>query len=108
MDDASIPMSEHDPNQSHQHSDDGFPSNGAHSFKSKQHDLVLFFKTFVRCLATTVFITFVLATLKIYQKKGNFTAHQKTNFNIIITALSLGLGLNFFVSHRFHAQRRHL
>lgn len=100
-------MSEHDPNQLHQHSDDGFPSNSAHSFKFK-HNLVLFFKTFVRCLATTVFIAFVLATLKIYQKKGNFTSHQKTNFNIIITALSLCLGLNFFVSHKFCAQRRRL
>lgn len=108
MDDACIPMSEHDPNQSHQHSDDGFPSNSAHSFKFRQHNLVLFFKTFVRCLATTVFIAFVLATLKIYQKKGNFTSHQKTNFNVIITALSLCLGLNFFVSHKFYAQRRHL
>lgn len=108
MDRPCIPMSEHDPNQSHQHSDDGFPSNNTHSFRFKQHNLVLFCRTFVRCLATTVFIAFVLATLAIYQKKGNFRSHQKTNFNVIITALSLCLGLNFFVSHKFYAQRRPL
>lgn len=32
-----IPMPDHDPNQSHQHSDDGPPSNLAHSFRVKRH-----------------------------------------------------------------------
>lgn len=66
--------------------------------KIMKHTLELFYKTFVRCLATTIFVAFVLATLKIYQNKDNFTSHQKTTFNVIITALSLCLGLNFFVS----------
>lgn len=95
------------------HSDDGATlndsnhteaANNAHTFRLKQPNLVLFCKTFVRCLATIVLIASLLATLKIYQNKGNFTSHQKTNFNVIITALSLCLGLNFFVSHKFHAQ----
>lgn len=73
-------------------------------FRFKQPNLIRFCKTFVRCLATIVLIAFLLATLKIYQNKGNFTSHQKTNFNIIITALSLCLGLNFFVSHKLHDQ----
>lgn len=74
-------------------------TNNNHPFSFQQHHLVLFCKTFFRCLATVIFIGSVLATLKIYQSKGNFASDQKTNFNIIITALSLCLGLNFFVSH---------
>lgn len=79
-------------------------ANNAHTFGFKRPNLIIFCKTFVRCLATIVLIASLLATLKIYQNKGNFTSHQKTNFNVIITALSLCLGLNFFVSHIFHAQ----
>lgn len=100
-----IPLSNSNRNQSHQGPDDNVssnnpippiePTNKAHS---SRFNLVLFCKTFVRWLATTIFIAFVLATLKIYQDKGNFTSHQKANFNVIITALSLCLGLNFFVS----------
>lgn len=111
-----IPLNDLDPNQSHQHtSNDNIPPknsnpitkaiNNAHSFRFKQHNLILFCKTFVRCLATIALIAFVLATLKIYQNKGNFTSHQKTSFNVIITALGLCLGLNFFVSHTSYAQR---
>lgn len=81
--------------------------NKAHKFRFKQPNLILFFKTFIRCLATIVLIASLLATLKIYENKGNFTSHQKSNFNVIITALSLCLGLNFFVSHNFHGSRRH-
>lgn len=70
----------------------------------KKHSVVLFCKTFVRCLVTAIFVAFLLATLKIYQNKGYFASRQKINFNVIITALSLCLGLNFFVSHLAHAQ----
>lgn len=34
-------------------------------FKLKKHSLALFFRTIIRCLLTTIFITFVLATLNI-------------------------------------------
>lgn len=78
-------------------------ANNAHKFRFTQSNLILFCKTFFRCLATIVLIASLLATLKNYQNKGNFPSYQKSNFNIIITALSLCLGLNFFVSHKFHA-----
>ncbi|MCJ1347239.1 hypothetical protein MMC31_005461 [Peltigera leucophlebia] len=73
------------------------PTNKAGYFRFNR---ILFCKTFVRCLATTIFIAFVIATLRIYEKKGNFTQHQKTTFNAIITFESLCLGLNFFDSFK--------
>lgn len=79
--------------------------NDAQIFRFKKQKLVLFCKTFVRCFATTIFIAFVMANMKIYENKGDFSPHQKTNFNAISTALSLCLGLNFFVSHMAHVQK---
>ena len=57
----------------------------------------LLLKGSIRWLGTAIFVTFVLATLKIYQDEGNISSAQKVTFNSIATALSLGLGLNFFV-----------
>lgn len=70
----------------------------------KKYSVVLFCKTFVRCLITAIFVAFLLATLKLYENKGYFTSRQKINFNVIITVLSLCLGLNFFVSNIAHVQ----
>ena len=54
-------------------------------------------------LVTVIFCAFILATIRIYEQKGNFTNGQKHSFNTIITGLILALGLNFFVRHRFRA-----
>lgn len=82
-------------------------TNDTQFFGFTKHNLVLLCKTFARCLATTIFIAFILATFKIYENKKNFTSRQKTNFNIIVTALSLCLGLNFFVSHKIMTKGIH-
>lgn len=67
-------------------------------FDHQQQKLVLLLKQALRWLGTVIFIGFIIATLKIYEAKGNFPADQKVTFNTILTALSLGLGLNIFVS----------
>lgn len=95
------------PNNSRENFDDNVPLNNSNTVAIKKagrfgFNLVLFCRTIVRWLVTTIFIASVLATLRIYQNKGNFSAHQKTIFNVIITVESLCLGLNFFVSHKVH------
>lgn len=65
----------------------------------------LFSKTFLRCIATTVFIALLLITFSVYEKKGNFSQNQKYTFQAVITAESLFLGLNFFVSHNFRCAK---
>ena len=40
----------------------------------------------------------LVAVVKIYQAKHNFPSAHKASFNIIMLALTLFLGLNFFVS----------
>lgn len=107
-----IPLQDSDPNRNRfgfrDNSGEGIPSNqppfnasratnNAQLFGIKKQTLLLISKTYLRCLVTTIFVAFVLATLKTYQNKNSFSSDQKTNFNVIITALSLCLGLNFFV-----------
>lgn len=72
------------------------PTPNSRLFNSSQQTWRLFFPQFLRWLITVFFVAFLLATLKIYQDKGNFSRQQKHIFNTIITALSLGLGINFF------------
>ena len=67
-------------------------------FNSSQQTRKLFLSQSIRWIGTLIFVAFMLATLKVYQDKGNFSHDQKYAFNTIVTALSLGLGLNFFVS----------
>ncbi len=67
-------------------------------FNSKKQTWKLFFPQFFRWLGTVIFVAFILATLKIFENQGNFSNNSKHLFNTIITALGLGLGLNFFVS----------
>lgn len=66
-------------------------------FNSNQQTWRLFFPQFFRWFGTVIFVGFILATLKIFENQGNFSNGSKHLFNTIITALSLGLGLNFFV-----------
>ena len=68
-------------------------------FNSDRQTRTLFLRQSARWLVTVIFVSFVAITFKIYEKKGNVPPTQKSTFNAIITALILGLGLNFFVSH---------
>lgn len=63
---------------------------------SKQQTRNLLRKQFIRWLGTAFFAAFIAVTFKLYASKGVITSNQKSTFNAIITALSLGLGLNFF------------
>ena len=66
-------------------------------FNSSQQTRKLLLSQSVRWIGTLVFVAFMLVTLKIFQDKDNFSHDQKYAFNTIVTGLSLGLGLNFFV-----------
>ena len=65
-------------------------------YDSKEQTRKLLRKQFIRWLGTAFFAAFIAVTFKIYASKGVITSNQKSTFNAIITALSLGLGLNFF------------
>ena len=49
-------------------------------------------------LLTIILSAFICVAIKTYQSRGNFTSVQKHTFNTITMALTLVLGLNFFVS----------
>ena len=61
-------------------------------------------KQALRWLVTVMFAVFIIVTLKIYGRKGNFSSREKTIFNTIATALALGLGLNIFVGLLLNAK----
>ena len=75
-------------------------------FNSDQQTRKLFLSQSIRWIGTLIFVAFMLATLKVYQDKDNFSHGQKYAFNTIVTALSLGLGLNFFVGHHLTSSRQ--
>lgn len=49
----------------------------------------------MRLALTITLVVLVMATLKVYEKEGTVGMDAKTAFNVIITVLSLALGLNF-------------
>ena len=51
----------------------------------------------IRWVCTVVISVLFLSVLWTYRSKGNFTPNDKNAFNIIVTGLSVGLGINFFV-----------
>lgn len=63
---------------------------------SKEQTRYLLRKQFFRWLGTAFLAGFITITFKLYAIKGVITPTQKKTFNAIITALILGLGLNFF------------
>ena len=85
-----------------QQSKKGLPPPYSKVFNSNQQTWKLLFPQFFRWLGTVAFIAFILATLKMFENRGNFSNTSKHLFNTIVTALSLGLGLNFFVSLTVH------
>lgn len=100
MGESYIRLTDFRPDQSHQNPDDSVylqnpsPTNGTNKADRFKFN-VLFC---VRFLVTAMVIASIIGTLKSYEKKGNFSPHQKTTFNVIITGEGLCLGLNFFVS----------
>ena len=68
-----------------------------YSLKHQRYHLC--FKKFCRWGVTVLFTVFIVATLMVYEKKGNFSSGHKIAFNTITTGLLLGWGLNLFVSH---------
>ena len=75
-----------------------FETDNEASFISKKQTKQLLRKQFFRWLVTAFFIALIFLTLEVYQSKGYMTGTQKAIYNALITGLSLGLGLNFFVS----------
>ena len=93
-----LQRSEHPATPFNQKSKKSSPPPNSKVFNSNKQTWKLFFPQFFRWLGTAIFVAFILATLKIFEKQGNFSNKSKHLFNTIITALGLGLGLNFFVS----------
>ena len=56
------------------------------------------FGLFGRWIGTASLVALLVATLEIYKAKGYFTSAHKAVFNVLTVALTLALGLNFFVS----------
>lgn len=114
-----IPLSDLDsnqahPDQSHNIADDSSvhlnhitPNKAPNKTLFFGVNFVLFCKTILRCFATSVFLLLLAVTFEVYEKKGNFSKNQKVIFQSIVTAESLCVGLNFFVSLKFHAQEAH-
>ena len=59
---------------------------------------IILLKPFLRWLGTLAFTASIYGTLHNYERKGSFSPSHKMPFNVITTALILGLGLNLFVS----------
>ena len=74
-------------------------------FNSREQTCKLTLSQCFRWFGTFIFVASLLATLIIYQKKGNFSHEQKYAFDTIVTGLSLGLGLNFFVGRHLASRR---
>ncbi|KAL9629944.1 MAG: hypothetical protein Q9164_006652, partial [Protoblastenia rupestris] len=52
----------------------------------------------VRWLGTVTLSILLISVFWIYESKGNFTSKNKDSFNIIVTGLSVGIGINFFTA----------
>ena len=97
------------PGESHERPDAPPPvANEANSrpFSSAKQTRSLLRHLVWRWLGTVVLLILILATFEIYESKGNFPSGQKITYNVVITGLSLILGLNFFVSPDAFLSRR--
>ncbi|KAI9716441.1 MAG: hypothetical protein M1812_005336 [Candelaria pacifica] len=76
-----------------------YPSNNSKTtktFNSAHQSRNLLLKGGLRWVGTLVLTALIALTLRIYEAKNNFPAHEKTVFNTIITAWIVGWGLNLF------------
>lgn len=115
-----IPLSDLDSNQTHpgqshnDANDSSVPLN--HITPNKAPNKTFFFginfglfcKTIVRCIATIVILALLSVTFMVYEKKRNFSKNQKVIFQSIVTAESLCVGLNFFVSLSSFIPKKHI
>jgi hypothetical protein len=69
------------------------PQNSSHAKKT----FTLCRQQILQWIVTVMLISFVVITFKICETKGNMTSSEKSTFQVIITALSIGLGLNFLL-----------
>lgn len=76
-------------------------------FVSDEQMWKLFFPQFWRWLGTVVIIALMIAALKTFENMDYFSHYWKHLFNIVITGISLALGLNFFV-RLVHSVHPHL
>ena len=67
-------------------------------FDSARQTRTILFKETLRWIGTLIFTALIAVTLRIYEGKRSFPSDQKIGFNVIITALILGCGLNLFVT----------
>lgn len=74
------------------------PSSLTKAFCYKEQVKTIVLKQFYRWLRTIVFETFIGVLFGIYRSKDNFSSRHKAAFNTLVTASSLLLGLNLFVS----------
>ncbi|ERF70237.1 hypothetical protein EPUS_00425 [Endocarpon pusillum Z07020] len=75
---------------------EGTASNHAHESVFTYPKRSILYKRIPRFIGTVTFLSLVVVTLKFYADAGNISDRRKTGFNVIITILSLFLGLNFF------------
>lgn len=80
------------------HHPDETPEIAPREFDHRRQLRSLFWWQSLRWLGTLLLSTLLIATLKIYERKGNFTRRDKRALNVIMTGLSVGLAINFFVS----------
>ena len=71
-------------------------SNYARIFDSKRQSRSLLQKQIPKFGLTFLFLLLVIVTLKAFEAAGNISGQKRAAFNIVITILSLLLGLNFF------------
>ncbi|KAL8650399.1 MAG: hypothetical protein Q9210_003853 [Variospora velana] len=90
--DEEIPLSRAEPKELQK------PPDTPATLRHVQQSHNLWLKFTLRWIVSLIFAALIVATLKIYERKRNFSPNQKTTFNTVITALILGLSLNLFVS----------
>ncbi len=73
------------------------PSSKSRELDHRQQTWSLLLPQTVRWLGTVTLSVVLISVFWIYDSKGNFTRKDKDSFNIIVTGLSVGLGINFFV-----------
>lgn len=78
------------------HTSSAFETGNDQFYDSRQQTRQLLRKHFIRWLGTALFAALIAVAFKVYTSKGVITSAQKTIFNAVVTALSLGLGINFF------------
>ena len=89
-----------------EHAGKGSPTAAPRRFSRRKQIVSLLWSQSLRWVGTMIFCVLLVATMKVFEDKGNFTHTDKLIYNVIVTGLSVGLGLNFFVSNLFSFLRK--